>query len=366
MACFSLCFLSMSFLKNPQHGPMKPPRRKGYAITPCKRTRRGNIQMRVAEDDSRRAYVHTLVKQGEQWQTVGSLYPLAAATFLRASGERVEDSLHVETGKLTGDFAETEGRIGGQIVRGWYTFDPTAPRLKLHFELEATEDIQLLSFQAPSFLAGDRAYGTKKDFAIFSGLEYLETEEPSSSDRDLAYPLNERAVPAIHKIAAPIISVQGADTLAALLWDPHQEWSTGNSYPAAYFNAPRARNRPCRHCHVPLCPVGRHVCARKHAGSTAPVSFEKGGEHLTGSMVGARQRHPLWNRLYCAWSPQGRPCLASLSALFRCVWDCHGLHYSHVAGKRNRRCACVDILRRSGMKTLQAGRTATAGNRISW
>ncbi len=226
------------FPKEPTAWPDETASKEGVRYYAVQTNVQGNIQMRVAEDDSRRAYVHALVKQGEQWQTVGSLYPLAAATFLRASGERVEDTLHVETGKLTGDFAETEGRIGGQIVRGWYTFDPTAPRLKLHFELEAIEDIQLLSFQAPSFLAGDRAYGTQKDFAIFSGLEYLEKEEPSSSDRDLAYPLNERSVPAIHKIAAPIIAVQGADTLAALLWNPHQEWSTGNSYPAAYFNAP--------------------------------------------------------------------------------------------------------------------------------
>ncbi|MBN2310812.1 MAG: hypothetical protein JXR94_17695 [Candidatus Hydrogenedentes bacterium] len=205
----------------------------------------GNAWARLSfvTDESRDAYAIAEAWNGRAWQRVGSLYPLvkvvarAGDAPARALGVRIH-AFEARHGGLTvsADVFDAGGRAWP--VRIAYGAEAAAPRIAIEAELGADCPTDLLAFYAPTVLAGDRAFGVEKDFAIFPGLEYLEGDEPSSSERDLAYPLSDRRVPAIHKIATPLLAVQGEDALVALLWDANQEWAEGEKHPAARFHAP--------------------------------------------------------------------------------------------------------------------------------
>ena len=190
----------------------------------------------------REVYARAKVWDGTAAAAAGSLYPLASAAFYRtdAAGQRVltRAVYHNVSGIVNENFAECHGTIAGQPVRLYFVPDAEQARIRMEATFEAAEDIELLVFTGPQVLAGDRAYGAGKDFAIFPGLEYLEGAEASSSERDLAYPLSDRRIPAPHKITAPLMAVQGRDTLMALLWDMQQPWAKGERHPAAHFVAP--------------------------------------------------------------------------------------------------------------------------------
>ena len=165
---------------------------------------------------------------------------------------------------------------------GWrvaLAFTPSrgGSRIKMAAQLTAPSDAELLAFYGPSVLAGDRAYGVEKDFALFGGLEYLEGDEHSSSERDLAYPLCDRRVPAIHKIAAPVMAVQGGDALVALLWDANQSWAENERHPAARFLAP-AYESGFDHIHMSLFApsVGEYVKENTYYATNKPYAVRAG------------------------------------------------------------------------------------------
>jgi hypothetical protein len=205
-------------------------------------------QLLVVEDQTREAFVQARLVDESGLRILGSLYPLAAATLTKpprtdeldpwARGALIKEAVRITGGNIDGNTAEATGEIAGQKVRIRFKLDPVEPRVHMQYELEATETICLRDFTGPSVLAGDRARGIDKDFAIFPGLEYLEGEEHSSSRRDLAWPLSDRRAPAPYKICAPLIAVQSRESLIALIWDMQQEWMAGEKHPAAYFNAP--------------------------------------------------------------------------------------------------------------------------------
>ena len=159
------------------------------------------------------------------------------------------------------------------------TFTPEAgaPRIAVTSELTAAADAPLLSFYAPTVLAGDRAFGVEKDFAIFPGIEYLEGKEHSSSERDLAYPLSDRRVPAIHKPATPLMAVQGDDALVALLWDANQAWAENERHPAARFLAPQF-DSGYDYIHMALFApsVGTYVEENEYQAEKQPYPLEAG------------------------------------------------------------------------------------------
>ena len=242
----------------------------------------------VREPDGR-AYAMADVWNGSGWQRVASLYPLARVEVERQRAPtkgpdlgpvRVPLDLRVESfdaqdDALVAHFVSTDEPAWRIDLT--FTSRADASRIQMTAQLAAPSDAQLLAFYGPSVLAGDRAYGAKKDFAFFGGLEYLEGDEASSSERDLAYPLSDRRVPAIHKIAAPVMAVQGDDALVALLWDANQSWAENERYPAARFLAPEY-DSGFDHIHLSLFApsVGEYVKENAYFASAMPYPVRAG------------------------------------------------------------------------------------------
>ena len=186
---------------------------------------------------------------GDRWQRVGSLLPLARLIVRSAKGEREQLRLAEWRARSTGASVRLSCsaiNAAGTRHRVMVTYTPhvSEPRIGVEQELVAGGDLQVVAFYGPEVLAGDKAFGAAKEFAIFPGLEYLEGNEPSSSARDLAPPLNDRRVPAHYKIATPLMAVQAEESLVALLWDASQEWTAGQRHPAARFLSPAPGKGP--------------------------------------------------------------------------------------------------------------------------
>lgn len=249
---------------------------------------------------SERAYAVAQTWTGSRWQRVATLYPLAGLTVRRPDGAterlalRVHNVHHAEPGSLViyGTAQPDEGKPWPVLIV--YSPDPDSPRIHMDFEAIAPEDAELLAFEGPTLLAGDRAFGARKEFAIFPGLEYLEGDEESSSTRDLAPPLHDRRVPAIYKIAAPLMAVQAQDALVALLWDARHEWAAGHAFPAARFMAPKFASG-MDHIHMSLFApsVGDYVRENTYLAETPFALKQEQRLHLSAWVVlDHATRHP--------------------------------------------------------------------------
>ncbi len=180
---------------------------------------------------------------GEAWQRLGSLSPWVR-TLIQGPGGAPEHLLFLIRQIARNDAAlYIDATATDAAGRPWQLRVEAAPaieaaRIRLKYQLTCPDGGAVLAFYGPIVAAGDKAFGIEKDYALFPGVEYLEGTEESSSTRDLAYPLSDRRVPAIHKIATPLMAVQGQGGLLALLWDPKQAWAADHPYPSARFNAP--------------------------------------------------------------------------------------------------------------------------------
>ena len=236
------------------------------------------------------AYAIAETWNGVGWQRVASLFPLAqvpvadlpmfmdpdGADFILWNPTRADrlsfkaadlrlmsvliSSFQVEGNALVINALGLAAHDSGAPLKIFFVPDDHLPLIHIKANL-ATYPFPVVScFSGPVVLAGDRAYGARKDFAIFPGLEYLEGDEWSSSERDLAPPLNDRRVPEAYKITTPLMAVQGNDTLAALLWDEKQEWASGEKHPAAHFDVPNLDSGyECSHMSVFAPSVGKYA-----------------------------------------------------------------------------------------------------------
>ena len=122
----------------------------------------------------------------------------------------------------------------------------------------AEEDKELLAFGGPTLYIGDGTAGEEKVDALFPGLEYLESDEVSSSTLDINPPGNVRRVPHPNKITIPVMAVNVREHLVGMTWDPLQKWDGTNDRPCALFASPnRFENMGCHAMgfFLPSCPT---------------------------------------------------------------------------------------------------------------
>jgi len=120
-------------------------------------------------------------------------------------------------------------------------------RMRATYQLRAESNRDLMYFRGPMLRVGDGAYGAKKDFALFPGLEFLESNEPSSSTRDAAPPINLRLVPHPYKITIPLMAVENERCLVGLIWNPLLKWDGEHDMLSAIFASPNFYERQDNH-----------------------------------------------------------------------------------------------------------------------
>jgi len=80
-------------------------------------------------------------------------------------------------------------------------------------------------------MPGLASFGQSKQQAVFCGLEYLDRDEPSSSEADIIGPGSRRQMPDTLKITFPLMAVCADGRYAGLIWEMHRDV-------AAVFDSP--------------------------------------------------------------------------------------------------------------------------------
>lgn len=84
---------------------------------------------------------------------------------------------------------------------------------------------------------GAGSFGQNKTQALFPGLEYLDRDEPSSSELDVLGPGSMRQVPDTLKVTMPMSVVLADDAYVGLIWQPHPDLAPVFDSPDRLFHS---------------------------------------------------------------------------------------------------------------------------------
>ena len=198
--------------------------------------------------DSGFEYYVLSVTKGGNYQQVAACPALSEVTYLDASQNRQTRQLVPTAYQLAGNNrGESIVRLSGTDTDAdgvkWnyemqWTLDEDAKRIKTECQLQTDGNRELLAFHGPMLYAGQGRNREKKTAALFPGLEFLESDERSSSPRDAAPPLDNRLVPHPCKITVPILAVEMQKTLVGIIWNPLETWDGENQMLSAIFASP--------------------------------------------------------------------------------------------------------------------------------
>ena len=207
--------------------------------------------------DSGFEYYVLSVAKGGNYQQVATCPALSEVIYLDASQNRQTVQL-VPTAyrlsgssrgesiiQLTGTDTDTDG-VKWNYEMQW-TLDEDAKRIKTECQLQTDDNRELLAFRGPMLYAGQGRNREKKTAALFPGLEFLESDERSSSSRDAAPPLDNRLVPHPCKITVPVLAVEMQKTLVGIIWNPLETWDGENQMLSAIFASPNWHQRQKNH-----------------------------------------------------------------------------------------------------------------------
>ena len=162
---------------------------------------------------------------------------------------------------------------------------PHSDRAQAEFSLRASEPRGLLHFAGPTLRAGDAGVSSKKEFALFPGLEMLERGEPSSNPRDASPPICNRLAPHPHKITAPLMAVQRNGTAVGVMWDPHEEWNpNGERGISACFSSPNQLEGQDNHLMGLFLPTIPDYNRENELQANNPYRIDEGGARIRAQL----------------------------------------------------------------------------------
>ncbi|MGE5611425.1 MAG: hypothetical protein ACM359_19405 [Bacillota bacterium] len=127
-------------------------------------------------------------------------------------------------------------------------------------EVTVDRDREVVFLPVFTIVVGADAFGEQKMQAVFPGLEYLDKDEPSSSEADIIGPGAKRQVPDSLKITFPMMAVVAEGRYIGLIWEPQDQIS-------AVFDSPDR-----------LFKLGGHVMGLMYPGSD-------GNNRIEGSLL---------------------------------------------------------------------------------
>jgi hypothetical protein len=96
-------------------------------------------------------------------------------------------------------------------------------------------------FLAPMLVAGAGSFGSRKDAALFPGLEYLTANEVSSGEYGVIEPYSERSTPHPLKVTLPLMGVAADGLCGGLFWDASRSPIKGEGLAQPMFLSPACR-----------------------------------------------------------------------------------------------------------------------------
>ena len=162
-------------------------------------------------------------------------------TVYRLAGNSLGESIII----LNAELKDAEGV--NWFFESRFSLTEDGKHVRTEYSLSTSARREILAFNGPMLYAGDRGYGEAKTTALFPGLEFLGTDEPSSNDRDVAPPYSNRLVPHPYKITVPLMAVEYKKTLVGLAWNPLDTWDGEHTMLSAVFASPNWHEKQQNH-----------------------------------------------------------------------------------------------------------------------
>ena len=189
-------------------------------------------------------------------------------TVYRLAGNNLGESIVLLSSEERGE----DGVLWSYEAR--FSLSEESKRIKVEYSLTADQERELIAFNGPILYAGDGTFGERKTAALFPGLEFLEGEEPSSSERDVAPPNNNRLVPHPYKITIPLMAVEHKKTLIGLAWDALETWDGEHNMLSAAFASPNWYNHQKNHLMGLFVPTIPDWVEENHLAASTPYPLK--------------------------------------------------------------------------------------------
>lgn len=134
--------------------------------------------------------------------------------------------------RLHAVFQDAEG--ADWTLEHWFRPGSRKGTLEAEVTVHVSRERRVAHLPLLTLLPGVGSFGEGKGQALFCGLEYLDRDEPSSSEADVKGPSALRHVPDASLVTIPIMALQARDRWVALAWEP-------SSDVAACFDTPDRR-----------------------------------------------------------------------------------------------------------------------------
>ncbi|MGI6351045.1 MAG: hypothetical protein ACOX6M_05020 [Armatimonadota bacterium] len=199
----------------------------------------GDLRLLVAQSPWGAGPVRIEARSEGEWRPVGWLPHLGRVTTVDPDGV---DETVVLCGRaeampggvsFSGSTADSSGALWQSDVSIAMTSTPGL--VSLSYRVRCDRDRSVRSFEGPAL-----RISAQGDEGLLPGVEWVEGEDETSSNRDLALSLPDRLryVPDGYDLTMPLVAVRGGEVTTALLWDIHQRWDQSHDKPAVYFSRP--------------------------------------------------------------------------------------------------------------------------------
>ncbi|MGQ9699427.1 MAG: hypothetical protein ACUVRO_15715, partial [Armatimonadota bacterium] len=187
-----------------------------------------------------------LARCGGGWQLAGTL-PCLGTVSVQHRGTREDRRVWCKTAPqivrrgsdvASAVFTSVWRDSDGRRWRYRLAVKPAESWVECEAGLECDRSAELLAFAAPELLAGDGAFGEKRDLGLFPGLEYLLPGERSSGTDFAVPPVSNRLAPHPNKVTVPLLAIVHGGVMAGVMWNPLQRWDGKNDRPIARFASP--------------------------------------------------------------------------------------------------------------------------------
>ena len=310
------------------------------------------------------AYYIIFAAKGGNYQQVATCPVLSEVVYLDASQNRQTSQLVPTDYQLSGNNqGESIVRLSGSdtdidgVVWTYemqWTLSESATRVKTEYQLQTDGNRELLAFRGPMLYAGQGRNREKKTAALFPGLEFLESDERSSSTRDAAPPLDNRLVPHPYKITVPVMAVEMQKSVIGIIWNPLETWDGENQMLSTVFASPNWHQYQKNHAlgvFVPTVPTW--VPENQTEASipypltpSRPVSIKT--EIIVDGNAAILDAIAHWNDAYGAPEPLSPPrsdeeeVLLSRHGFMQTTWD--------TVTRKSRHCVRLDAAQRTGLR----------------
>jgi len=243
----------------------------------------GNFRVAFVKGAQGFEYMIFYVAQDGDYQQVAISNAISEICYCDAAGITQSLKITPKDYRISGDsegksiltFSDQVKDNDGVIWSYEFRFSTTenASRLKTSYIVNSDQSRNLTVLRGPNLYIGEGTFGSKKSFAIFPGLEFLEGEETSSSARDATPPINNRLVPHPYKITMPLMAIEHKKSLIGLIWDPLQKWDGEHQTLSAAFASPNWHDNQNNHLMGLFVPTPMKWLDENHLQASKPYNL---------------------------------------------------------------------------------------------